>query len=206
MNGADHNNGMRNKDPGAMFQDFAEHSMRRYLERKKLSKRGKGTVLPNVKKLMEKTLKDFDPLSMCFIDSRRNRAKFTLKVDGKSVTRMTILDGDTPGCGCGAPDVDEFPCACLLYAADKKGLGEGALLDDSGTVKCWKGQYEGLPASAFKIPGNELIKTLTSDGLSPLPPVTYPLKPGRPTKARVKGAAEQIRKYKRRVSVVVDAD
>ena len=108
---------------------------------------------------------------------------------------MTILDAGSPDCGCGAPEVDELPCACLLYAAEKKGVPVETFLDSSGTVERWKSQYLGL--SPFKIPGNELIKPLPSDGLSPLPPATYLLKPGRPNKARVKGAAEQMSKYKR---------
>ena len=121
-----------------------------------------------------------------------------MKVKGKAVTRMTCLDPDDPDCGCGAPAVDEFPCGCLLYAAQKKGLPLDAFLDPTDKVEHWKDQYKDLPA--FKVPGNELIKMLPPDGLSPLPPVTYPLKAGRPSNARVKGATEQIRKYKRKAT------
>ena len=67
-------------------------------------------------------------------------------------------------------------------------MAVGDFLDEHDTVDTWKEQYMGLPE--YKIPGNEVVHLLPSDGLAPLPPVTYPLKPGRPTKARIRSAAE----------------
>ena len=59
----------------------------------------------------------------------------------------------------------------------------------------WKLQYEDLPS--YNIPGNEAIQMLPPDELAPLPPVTYPQKPGRPTIARMKSALEKSRKFKK---------
>ena len=44
---------------------------------------------------------------------------------------------------------------------------------------------------------NEAIQMLPPDELAPLPPVTYPQKPGRPTIARMKSALEKSRKFKK---------
>ena len=70
------------------------------------------------------------------------------------------------------------------------------LLDEHDTANTWKEKYMGLPE--YKIPGNEVVHLLPSDGLAPLPPVTYPLKPGRPTKARIRSAAEANKGLKKK--------
>ena len=63
----------------------------------------------------------------------------------------------------------------------------------------WKLQYEDLPT--YNIPGNEAIRLLPPDDLAPLPPVTYPQKSGLPTIARIKGALEKNRKFKKSSSL-----
>jgi hypothetical protein len=129
-------------------------------------------------------------------DKDRTRVKFTLKdCNGKKVSRMATLDEVDPECGCGRCKIDEMPCGCLLYAAGKAGMSTDAMLDEHDIISTWKSQYKEL--TDFKIPGNEDILLLAPDALTPLPPVTYPQKPGRPTKARVKSALEQSRKYKK---------
>jgi hypothetical protein len=196
MNGADKKTGVRKSDPGAMLLQLAEHSMRRYLERKRQSGIAKGQVPPNVQSLLDSRKEAFKPLKFDFIDQERLRTKFTLKgIAGKKVVRMASLDPTEPTCDCGAPEVDEMPCGCILFAAEKKGIDIAGFLDSHDTVETWKSQYAGLPA--FKIPGNEVIELLVADELKPLPPVTYPQKPGRPSTARIKGATEQVRKYKK---------
>ena len=118
---------------------------------------------------------------------------------GKLVTRMVSLAEDEPTCECGAPEVQQFPCACLIYAAQKKGIDPAVFLDDHDTMVTWKLQYEDLPT--YNISGNEAIRLLPPDDLAPLPPVTYPQKPGRPTIARIKGGLEKNRKFKKSSSL-----
>lgn len=166
---------------------------------------------------------EFSPQGFKFIDSERNRGRFDLKKsdrakggngkgkqgeadrakggngNGKLVTRMVPLAEDEPSCECGAPEVQQFPCACLIYAAQKKGIDPAVFLDDHDTMVTWKLQYEDLPT--YNIPGNEAIRLLPPDDLAPLPPVTYPQKPGRPTIARIKGALEKSRKFKKSSSL-----
>ena len=67
------------------------------------------------------------------------------------------------------------------------------LLDDHGTMATGKLQFEDLPT--YNTPGNEAIQLLPHDELVPLPPVTYPQKPGRPAIVRIKGALEKSRKF-----------
>lgn len=107
---------------------------------------------------------------------------------------MVSVALEDPSCEYGAPEVQQFPCACLVYAAQKKGIDPAVFLDDHDTMVTWKLQYEDLPA--YNIPGNEAIQLLPPDELAPLPPVTYSQKPGRPTIARIKGALEKSRKFK----------
>ena len=115
---------------------------------------------------------------------------------GKLVTRMVSLAGDEPSCECGATEVQQFPCACLIYAAQKKGIDPAVFLDDHDTMVTWKLQYEDLPTD--NIPGNEAIRLLPPVDLAPLLPVTYPQKPVRPAIARIKGAFEKTASSKRR--------
>jgi len=196
MNGADKKTGVRAQDPGMMLLELVENSMRRHIERKRQSSIAKGQVPPNVKTALEMKKDAFKPLKSDFIDASRTRVKFTMKSSsGKKVTRHAVLDPTEPVCDCGGPAVDEMPCGCLVFAAEKKGINIGPFLDDHGTVETWKQQYQGLPS--FKIPGNEVVKLLGEDGLKPLPPVIYPQKPGRPSNARIKTALETARKYKK---------
>ena len=130
-----------------------------------------------------------------FLDSERTRVKFSIVVNKKAASRMAVLHETDPECGCEAPQVDFPPCGCLLYAAGKTGMPLGGFLDEHGTVDTWKEQYMGL--LEYEIPGKEVANLLPSDGLAPLPPVTYPLKPGRPAKARTRSAAEANKSLKK---------
>ena len=116
--------------------------------------------------------------------------------NGKLVTRMVSLAGNEPSCECGATEVQQFPCACLIYAAQKKGIDPAVFLDDHDTMVTCKLQYEDLPTDS--IPGNEAIRLLPPVDLAPLLPVTYPQKPVRPAIARIKGAFEKTASSKRR--------
>jgi hypothetical protein len=173
-----------------MLQAYAEHSVKRFLARKSKSLRFKKIMPPNVLTLMDKKVEKFklEVKDIKFLDSERTRVKFSIVVNKKGASRMAVPPETDPECGCEAPQVDFPPCGCLLYAAGKRGMPVGGFLDEHGTVDTWKEQYMGLPE--YKIPGKKVAHLLPSDGLAPLPHVTYPLKPGRPTKARNRSAAE----------------
>ena len=199
INGADKILGIRDlEDPGRMLQAYVEHSMKRFLARKSKSQKYKKNIPPNVVKLMDKKVEDFKVVSkgIKFLDAERTRVRFSMVVAGKAASRMAVLHETDPECGCGAPQVDYSPCGCLLYAADKMGMAVDGFLDEHDTVDTWKEQYMDLPD--YKIPGNEVVHLLPSDGHAPLPPVTYPQKPGRPTKARIRSAAEANKSLKKK--------
>ena len=93
------------------------------------------------------------------------------------------------------PGGSAIPVCVLIYAAQKKGIDPAVFLDDHDTMVTWKLQYEDLPT--YNISGNEAIRLLPPDDLAPLPPVTYPQKPGRPAIARIKSGLEKKHKFRK---------
>ena len=172
--------------------------MKRFLARKSKSLKFKKEIPLNVLTLMDKKVEEFklQVKGIKFVDLKRTRVKFSIVVNKKAASRMAVLHETDPECGCGAPQVDFSPCGCLFYAAEKRGMPVDGFLDEHDTANTWKEKYIGLPE--YKIPGNEVVHLLPSDGLAPLPPVTYPLKPGRPTKARIRSAAEANKGLKKK--------
>ena len=67
---------------------------------------------------------------------------------------------------------------------------------EADTVSWWMHQYESLPK--YEVPGTEAIMLLPPCELAPLPPVSFPLKAGRPAVARMKKAIESTNIYKKR--------
>ena len=109
-----------------------------------------------------------------------------MRVAGKKFVRVVDLEQKT--CECGVFEVDEVPCGCMLYVAQKTGVSFSDLLHKDQKGSTFKWQYTDLPP--FKVPGNEEIAEL-EDGDCLLPPAAFPVKAGRPSKKRIKGCIEK---------------
>ena len=152
---------------------------------------------PGMQSVMDKKLSEVEePFSFRFTDKGRSRVEFAINVNGKKATRCATLHATEPECDCGATDIDESPCACLLFAAKKAGMSTDGFVIEADTVFWWMHQYEPLPK--YEVPGTEAIMLLPPCELTPLPPVSFPLKAGRPTVARMKKAIESTNRYKKR--------
>ena len=200
MNGADKKVGLRDQTVADWIQNYPIQAAKRAQLRKtsalkaRLDTGATQTATPSMKKVLSKKMEELKkPVSFKFMDSERKIGFLEVKTTGSVVvaTRTVTLHEQEPECECGAPEIEESPCACMLYVAEKAGMPTCGMVNYEDTVEFWKEQYEDL--DPLKVPGNEAIIALPPDTLAILPPVAFPAKAGRQTKGRVKSAMKIAR-------------
>jgi hypothetical protein len=190
MNGADSAsvNGTRAEYPAKMIECLAEQGQNRFLKRKEAAEKFTGSIAPLVKVRMDKSVARFlagTHVTTSFKGTQRKHVVLTM--GPKKITRKVDFSGDKATCECKESAVSEFPCGCMLVAAEKVGLPWASLLNEHDSVKTWKEQYEDLPT--FIVPGTEQLESITPDPFL-VAAAGYPIPRGRPSKKRKKGVVE----------------
>ncbi len=119
MNAADacsHNGtGVRGKDPCLMLQALVIEQQRRYLQNRDEALKCKALVPPMVLQNMKEKAAKFQQTAEIKVEfASHSRSKARLFVNSQTFFRSIDIGVDPPTCECGAPDVDKFPCSCLV--------------------------------------------------------------------------------------------
>jgi len=202
MNGADSasKNGVRLLHPAKMLEALAEAAQGRFLGRRDEATTHAGPIAPLVKKRMEKSMKrlvESTHIGVTFKGKQTDRTNVVLTIGEKKRTRKVIFKitdaqgGLASTCECGAPALDDFPCGCMLLAAEKAGIPWEQLLDESDTMEEYRKQYADLPE--YAVPGTEQLMYMNPDPFL-MPPVELPVNRGRPSTKRKLGVVEKWKK------------
>jgi hypothetical protein len=131
-----------------------------------------------------------------FQDAPLNRRGFVIV--GHASRPFTLGEFKDATCSCGAKEVDEEPCACLVKAALVSGFDLSNLVHDRESTVTWKRQYVGLPN--FKLPSTEEIDACPADKFL-VAASAYPVPRGRPSTKRLKGAIDFWEKKTKRARI-----
>ena len=127
---------------------------------------------------------DFEKASMVELTAAELDAQKQRRIHKKKIKKARVADakdhsdlsGEVARCECKSERLDEFPCGCLLLAAEKAGAPWAGLLSEHDSVETWKDQYKDLPD--YIVPGTEQLKEMEPDTFL-LPPEAYPIPRGR---------------------------
>jgi len=193
LNGADSAsvNGVRSLKPAAMMEALAEVEQKRFFKRKEEAQGFTGAIPPLVKQKLDKKLDQLTKSTYIEVSFKgKDRNKVTLTIGERKLTRKVDFSGLVPKCECLSAEVDEFPCGCMLLAAEKAGKPWAELLWPHGTVATWKEQYAN--SVDFDVPGSEQLASMEPDTYL-LPPAAFPIPRGRPSTKRKKGLVEEFK-------------
>lgn len=194
LNGADSAsvNQVRNRLPASLLEELAEREQTRFIQRKEEAKNFTGSIAPLVLKKMRKKLNALvESTHVVATFKGKDRSKATLILGERKLTRKVDFSGSLATCECLSAKLDEFPCGCMLFAAEKAGKSWSDLLYLHDSVETWKQQYES--SVEFNLPGTEQLVSMEPDQFV-LPPAAYPIPRGRPSIKRKKGLVEQFKK------------
>ena len=199
LNAADAKTKVRDQPPGRILEALVLEDQRRFLARSSAARQCNTSMPPNVLKHLETKRDDFVKsmfVSIKFQDPERTVAVLTL--GASRTTRMVrFVDGGVD-CECGNSFLDDSPCGCALFAADKAGIVWSSLLHPHDSASTWKDQYDNL--TNFVVPGSAQLREMTPDS-ELLAPAVFPIKPGRPSNKRKKGITEGWKSSKRKAKM-----
>lgn len=193
-NAADAKTGVRNEPVGRILEAMVVEDQRRFYTRLTSASSSNGAMPPNVLAHLEAKRDKFVQysfVSLNFADQERSIARLTFGEN--KTTRCVTFRIDSATCECGVDFLDDSPCGCMLFAADKAGIPWSSLLNQHDSLTTWKHQYDGLVE--FVVPGTAQLRQMQPD-LEVLPPSAFPISSGRPNNKRKKSITETWKKSK----------
>lgn len=204
MNGADaaSRGGFRDaKDAAELLQRITETYQRRHLSRQNEAGRALfGSIQCRVRAHLDRKVSRLEEealVTVKFQDSPANTRGFV--VVGHANRPFILGRYNDAKCSCGAKEVDQEPCACLLKAAKASGFDITSMLHERDGILNFKYQYTDLPE--FTLPSTEDLDACPADKFL-VAASSYPIPRGRPSKRRFKGAIDQWKKKKKRARTV----